>query len=323
MAVFFDLVFDIPADQSFSYRMDEKGEAAVGKRAMVPFGRSSKDQLGFITSCQDRPPEGLDEKSIKTIRRVVDKEPVFDIENIELARWMAAYYLCGTGQALSAMIPSGKRVTSYPALAGDTGDFAEKRAVLSTEQQKALDEILSPRGKPSGKLHDKLPEMFYLFGITGSGKTEVFLRAAERMLEEGKSAIYLVPEISLTHQAAELISKRFGTQAATLHSAMSPAARLAEWMRIRSGDVRIVAGPRSAVFAPVKDLGLIIIDEEHDGSYKSGNTPRYHARQAAVHRCQVAGAKLVMGSATPSAEAWKLMADGVIKRLNLSRRLGG
>jgi primosomal protein N' (replication factor Y) len=165
--------------------------------------------------------------------------------------------------------------------------------------------------------------MFYLYGITGSGKTEVFLRAAEFMLQRGMSVIYLVPEISLTHQTAEAIGKRFGQAAATIHSGMSPSARLSEWMRIRRGEVRIVVGPRSAVFAPVRNLGFIIIDEEHDGSYKSGNTPRYHARQAAIRRCSVRGARLVMGSATPSAEAWKLMQEGVIQRLDLTRRLSG
>jgi primosomal protein N' (replication factor Y) len=165
--------------------------------------------------------------------------------------------------------------------------------------------------------------MYYLYGITGSGKTEVFLRAAEYMLKEGKSVIYLVPEIALTRQTAELIGRRFGSAAATLHSGMSPSARLAEWSRIRRGEAPIVVGPRSAVFAPAPNLGLVIIDEEHDGSYKSGNTPRYHARQTAIHRCATEGAKLVMGSATPSAEAWKLMAEGKIKRLDLSLRLAG
>jgi primosomal protein N' (replication factor Y) len=104
---------------------------------------------------------------------------------------------------------------------------------------------------------------------------------------------------------------------------MSPSARLAEWSRIRRGEAPIVVGPRSAVFAPVQNLGLVIIDEEHDGSYKSGNTPRYHARQTAIRRCSAEGAKLVMGSATPSVEAWKLMAEGTIKRLDLSQRLSG
>ncbi|MCL2191464.1 MAG: primosomal protein N', partial [Treponema sp.] len=167
------------------------------------------------------------------------------------------------------------------------------------------------------------PPMFYLYGITGSGKTEVFLRAAQHMLDAGKSIIYLVPEISLTHQTARLVGGRFGPAAATLHSGMTPSERLAEWSRIRRGEAPIVVGPRSAVFAPVRNLGMIVIDEEHDGSYKSGNTPRYHARQTAIRRCSVEGAKLVMGSATPSAEAWKLMADSAIRRLDLSLRLSG
>jgi len=120
-----------------------------------------------------------------------------------------------------------------------------------------------------------------------------------------------------------MISSRFGSLAATLHSRMSPTKRISEWHRIRKGEAPIVVGPRSAVFAPVNNLGLIIIDEEHDTSYKSGNTPRYHARQIALRRRSQEGAILLMGSATPSAESWKLMQEGSIKRLNLSKRLSG
>ncbi|MDR1250714.1 MAG: primosomal protein N' [Treponema sp.] len=361
MAVaYFDLVFDIPADQTFTYRLDEKAEAAVGKRAMVPFGRGGRDILGYIVAGRESPPKGVDEAAVKPIRRIVDREPVFDGRDIATARWMAAYYLCGSGQALAAMIPSGRRMVSYPSFPDVDGDIASGALDLSAEQQAALDAISAavPRrpspGEPlpapaagrgtgvvparprpgadreppaavteTGVQSAGQPPMFYLYGITGSGKTEVFLRAAERVLKAGKSVIYLVPEISLTHQTADLIGKRFGGGAATLHSGMSPSERLAEWMRIRRGEVRIVVGPRSAVFAPVRDLGLIIIDEEQDGSYKSGNTPRYHARQTAVRRCAVEEALLVMGSATPSAEAWKLMVEGSITRLDLSRRLSG
>ena len=323
-AAYFDLCFDIPAAmQTFSYRVDEKGEAAVGKRAMVPFGRRGRDTLGCIIAERDSPPDGLEAAEIKTIRRVVDKEPLFDTRDIELAQWISAYYLCGIGQALAAMIPSGRRVPSYGSLAGDSDDIAPSALELSAEQQAALDAIIGSGESGVGSRETRTPAMFYLYGITGSGKTEVFLRAAEHMLKAGKSVIYLVPEISLTHQTAEIISQRFGSAAATLHSGMSPGARLAEWMRIRNGEAPIVVGPRSAVFAPVKNLGLIIIDEEHDGSYKSGNTPRYHARQTAMRRCSVDGAVLVMGSATPSAEAWKLMEEGGIRRLDLSRRLSG
>jgi primosomal protein N' (replication factor Y) len=215
------------------------------------------------------------------------------------------------------MIPSGRRMVRVDI--SDNAEEAEPALSISAEQAAAISAITSADSAGS----DNLPQMFYLYGVTGSGKTEVFLRAAQYMLNAGKSVIYLVPEISLTHQTADVISKRFGSQAATLHSGMTPSARLAEWMRIRRGDAPIVVGPRSAVFAPVPNLGLIIIDEEHDGSYKSGNTPRYHARQIAFRRCIQEGARVVMGSATPSAEAWKLMSEGSIKRLDLSRRLSG
>ena len=308
---YFDLVFNIPSNRSFSYLGDEKGEAAIGKRAMVPFGR--RDCLGFIVNYRDNPPPGMKEDAIKPIRRLVDKEPVFDGEDLDLARWMADFYFCGQGQALQAMIPSGKRAVDYQMLGSEEG-IISSRLDMSQEQIRALDTIIDPCEKEN---------FFYLFGITGSGKTEVFLRAAEAAINAGKPVIYLVPEISLTHQTAETIEKRFGRASATIHSGMSPSARLSEWMRIRRGEVKIVVGPRSAVFAPLKNLGLIIIDEEQDGSYKSGNTPRYHARQAAMKRCASQGAKLLMGSATPSAEAWRLMREGKIRRLDLTRRLSG
>jgi primosomal protein N' (replication factor Y) len=267
------------------------------------------------------PPEGVDPGTIKAVRRVVDKEPVFDADNIALAGWMAGYYLCGIGEALAAMIPSGRRTGNYSSFSDEeTGNPAPE---LSVEQQTALDGIIEMDSAMSSGIAGSGAKMAYLYGITGSGKTEVFLRAAEFMLERGKSVIYLVPEISLTHQAALLIGRRFGSAAATLHSGMTGSERLTEWMRVRRGEVRVVVGPRSAVFAPVHDVGLVIIDEEHDGSYKSGNTPRYHARQIAMRRCAARGAVLLMGSATPSAEAWKLMDEGVIRRFTLSRRLSG
>ncbi|AEF85167.1 primosomal protein N' [Treponema primitia ZAS-2] len=312
-AQYLDIVFDVPIRDNpvFTYRMDPKGEAALGKRVMAPFGR--REMTGYIIGQRDEAPAALSAGSIKAVRRVVDGEPVFDSGDVELAKWMAGYYLCGLGEALAAMIPSGRRVGGYSSF-DDDEDIAQAALSLSEEQEKALAAITAPAEKPPP---------FYLYGITGSGKTEVFLRAAESAIREGKSVIYLVPEISLTHQTAEAIGKRFGPVAATIHSGMSPSKRLTEWVRIRAGEVHIVVGPRSAVFAPVKNLGLIIIDEEHDGSYKSGNTPRYHARQVAMRRVATSGARLVMGSATPSAEAWKLMKDGGIKRLDLTRRLSG
>ena len=315
---FFDLVFDNPLEQSFTYQIDDKAQAAAGKRAMVPFGR--RDCLGYITAERKNPPDGIKAESVKKIRRVVDSELLFGDKDIELARWMADFYFCSTGQALAAMIPSGRKAVIPDLSYGD--EEAQETLSISDEQAAALHEITIGNGNQKHGIGSQ-PSMFYLYGITGSGKTEVFLRAAQHMLNEGKSVIYLVPEISLTHQTAKMITSRFGSLAATIHSGMSPSSRLAQWIRIRKGEAPVVIGPRSAVFAPVPNLGLIIIDEEHDGSYKSGNTPRYHTRQIAFKRCGSEGARLVMGSATPSAEAWKLMTDGNIKRLDLSRRLSG
>jgi primosomal protein N' (replication factor Y) len=323
--VYLELVFDLPLSQAFTYRRDSKGQGGLGKRAIAPLGK--RQLTGYIIGECNRVPEGVDKAHIKAIERVIDKESIFENRDIGLARWMAAYYLCSLGQALAMMIPSGRRTGLYAAFSGEdeiTGTALE----LSPEQRKALEAVIAPGEQParvprSDPLSLPPPLMWYLYGITGSGKTEVFLRAAEFMLNAGKSVIYLVPEISLTHQTVDALKMRFGSAAATLHSGMSIGARFTEWVRIKQGDAHIVVGPRSAVFAPVQNLGLIIIDEEHDGSYKSESTPRYHARQVAMRRCSMESARLVMGSATPSAEAWKLMGEGAIRRLDLTLRLSG
>jgi primosomal protein N' (replication factor Y) len=334
MAPYLDLVFDIPGNIRFTYRnfqgedperpkppdRGKSNPAVFGKRVMAPFGK--RESLGYIVGQREEAPPGLELRSIREIRRVVDKECTFGEEDLALAEWISGYYLCGLGEALAAMIPSGRRQGTYPSFS-DGGEIAAAPPKLSEEQERALQAIVAAGGAEAAGPQGRRFPMFYLYGITGSGKTEVFLRAAEEIIKRGKTVIYLVPEISLTHQAAEAIGSRFGPLAATVHSGMSPAARLSQWMKARRGELRIVVGPRSAVFTPLKDLGLIIIDEEHDGSYTSGNTPRYHARQTAMRRCAAMGASLLMGSATPSAEAWKLMGDGLITRLNLSRRLAG
>ena len=150
----------------------------------------------------------------------------------------------------------------------------------------------------------------------------MFLAAARRTVAAGRGVIYLVPEISLTHQVVDQFSDVFGAQVAVIHSALTPSQRLHQWSQIRSGAAQVVIGARSAVFAPLRDLGLIVLDEEHEASYKSSATPRYHARQVAMHRCAGAGATLVMGSATPSLEALHHMERGYLQRLELTRRPG-
>ena len=291
-------------------------ESLVGRRAAVHFG--SRKLTGFIIAEYDTLPRQcpFPESAIKPIDRVIDAEPLFGTDQIALARWISRFYICAEGQALSAMLPSGKREAGELNIDGlelAEPDFSAAALTLSAEQAAAVDAISACASE----------SFFYVYGITGSGKTEVFLQAASRALAAGKSVIYLVPEITLSHQVADTVKKRFGDRCAVLHSGLTGSKRLAEWRRISRGEARIVVGVRSAVFAPVQRLGLIIIDEEHDGSYKSGFSPRYHARQVAMYLCKKHRCPLVMGSATPSAEAWHLMQTGAIRTLPLTERLAG
>ena len=162
-----------------------------------------------------------------------------------------------------------------------------------------------------------------LHGVTGSGKTEIYLQAIARLLEQGKGAIVLVPEIALTPQTVRRFAGRFGNRVAVLHSALSDGERYDEWHRIRTGEARVVVGPRSAVFAPVADLGLIVVDEEHDPSYKQDETPRYHARDVAVMRARLEGARIVLGSATPSLESWLNAQQGKYALASVPARVAG
>ncbi len=194
-----------------------------------------------------------------------------------------------------------------------------KPRVLNPQQTAALDVVLrGPCGTPPAVYRPVL-----LHGVTGSGKTEVYLQAIGRLLDEGKGAIVLVPEISLTPQTVQRFAGRFGDRVAVLHSALSDGERYDEWHRIRTGVAQVVVGPRSAVFAPVRNLGLIVVDEEHDPSYKQEETPRYHARDVAVMRARFEGARVVLGSATPSLESWVNARKGKYALASIPNRVAG
>ena len=185
---------------------------------------------------------------------------------------------------------------------------------LNAEQRAALDLIVT-EGEASS------PPVL-LHGITGSGKTEVYLQAIAAELEAGRGAIVMVPEIALTPQTVQRFASRFGNRIAVLHSALSDGERYDEWHRIRSGEARVVIGPRSAVFAPVRNLGLVVVDEEHETSYKQDETPRYHARDVAVMRGAIEGARVVLGSATPSLESWMNVRRGKYAYAPMTKRAG-
>ncbi|WP_313885423.1 primosomal protein N' [Desulfallas sp. Bu1-1] len=195
---------------------------------------------------------------------------------------------------------------------GDT-----ERVRLTAEQERAVREIRT--GLEAGR-----HQVFLLHGVTGSGKTEVYLHSIEHALRAGRQAITLVPEISLTPQMVRLYRARFGRNVAVLHSRMSDGERFDEWTRIERGEARVVLGARSAVLAPVPDPGLVVVDEEHEWSYKQEEAPRYHARAVALYRAQKHNGVLVLGSATPSLETFcRALPGGVYKRLSLDNRIDG
>lgn len=314
MANWLELTFNLPLYQSFTYKnTEENGESLIGKRASVKFG--SRNLTGCIIGESDELPKTLpvSEEKIRPINRIVDKEAVFGKAQIELAAWISKFYICSFGEALFSILPSGKREVSFENLDLLEQDLKVCNVPLSDEQEDAVEKISST---------DTL-DFFYLYGLTGSGKTEVFLRAAEKIIKKGKTVIYLVPEIGLTHQVISEAVNRFGQGAAVLHSGLTGSERLNQWMRIKRGEASIVIGARSAVFAPAEKIGLIIIDEEHDASYKSGSSPRYHARQTAMYLASKHKCPLVMGSATPSLEAWNMIRAGKIHLLSLTKRLAG
>ena len=321
---YLEIILNLPVNQGFTYSYippeNEKPELipAIGKRAEIMFG--NKKTQGFIINISDKIPENcpVEEGKIKPVKRIIDKEALFGKELIEMATWISRYYLCTLGEAVFSMIPSGRRESSAGGFSFEEEVGEKKKNELSEEQAKAVNEILNASGLPGSA-----PLFHYLYGPTGSGKTEVFLSLAEKILEMGKGVIYLVPEIGLTGQVVKSVAERFGNTAAVLHSGLTPSQRLSEWHRIKHKEARVVVGARSAIFAPVPDLGLVIIDEEHDGSYKSGNNPRYHARQVAMHRCTKLKIPLLMGSATPSVEAWYGMQKGAIIKHQLTKRLAG
>ena len=181
---------------------------------------------------------------------------------------------------------------------------------LTQAQDQALAAIRDGRG------------VFLLHGVTGSGKTEVYLQAMAHTVAAGRQAIMLVPEISLTPQTIARCASRFGRRVAVLHSALSPRERWSEWQRVRAGEIDVVIGPRSALFAPLERLGLIVVDEEHDWTYKQEQSPRYHARDAAVHLAELVGAKVVLGSATPDIGSYVRAQKGAYTLLTLPERIG-
>jgi len=303
--MYIEVVFNIPLKTIFYYTIpNELAEESIKTGMRVSAGFGNRKLTGFIVNILKEKPDV--EFEIKNIQRIIDKEPLFDDDYYNLAKWISGMYMCSTGEALFSMIPSGRKEKDFDIDIAEEGLENFAHIILNNGQKSVIEKIQCSKNS-----------LFYIYGVTGSGKTEVYLHIAEDVLAQGKSVIYLVPEIALTHQLMDYMTVRFGKNIAVLHSGLTPSQKLKQWRRIQADDAKIILGARSAVFAPVKNLGLIILDEEHEATYKSGSTPRYHARQVAMHRIKTAGGKLIMGSATPSVEAYHLMAEGILEKCEL------
>lgn len=198
----------------------------------------------------------------------------------------------------------------------DGGNFSKEKAFPLTPQQNlAVEGILGEWAQPD-------PRPVLLEGVTGSGKTQVYMKLIEHVLEQGKQAIVLIPEIALTYQTVRRFYGRFGEKVSVINSRLSPGERYDQFRRARAGEIQVMVGPRSALFTPFGKLGVIIIDEEHESSYKSENSPRYHARETAIQRAQMESANVVLGSATPSLESYSRAMDGKYALFRLDARYG-
>jgi primosomal protein N' (replication factor Y) (superfamily II helicase) len=284
--------------REFTYAVD--GDAEVGSIVRVPFGNSRA--RGIVVAIGDVAPEGVD---VRPVEAVVGAIPP---TLVELALWLADYYGSTPARALALVAPETpkrRKEQAPPAERQSLAGEPEPRE-LAPEQRAAVARIAAGGGP------------YLLHGPTGSGKTEVYLQACASVLERGFGAIVLVPEIALAPQTVGRFRARFGDRVAILHSGLTDAERRDERERIASGEARVVVGARSAVFAPIRGLGLIVVDEEHDPSYKQDGDPRYDARTVAAKRAALEGAVAVYGSATPRPESW-----AALEKLPLGGRIGG
>lgn len=319
------VVLDVPLFAQYDYRSCQP--VAIGTRVIVPFGR--RKMIGVVVDHPTQP--GIDPVHIRNIEQVLDDTDPLPADWLRLTRFAARYYQRPLGEVILPALPSSlRKVGAYQGKRSAGGPVARLRrrkapAVksvpvqqpprLNAEQRVATQAIAELDGHVTA----------LLYGVTGSGKTEVYVRIAQEALARGRQVLFLVPEINLTPQLEQSLRSRLApvdgdAALAVLHSGLSEGERLHAWLQVQSGAARVLLGTRLAVLVPVPDLGLIIVDEEHDTSYKQQDGLRYSARDLAVWRGHDQGVPVVLGSATPSLESWKHAQSGHYMLLTLDKR---
>lgn len=299
-------------DNLYTYRCEEDS-VRVGNKVTVPFARGNRIKDAYVIQVADWLAEEI--KGIKSISGI-DPDISLSEEAIATCIWMKRRYLCRYIDAIKCFTPAGTsskrgRIrTPYKDIAVEKNEAK----LLTDEQKSALAAI-----RPS--LDNREHKVYLIHGVTSSGKTEIYMRTVEECIAMGRNAIMLVPEISLTPQTVERFIGRFGSeQIAVLHSRLSLGERYDEWMRIRRGEVKIVIGARSAVFAPLSEIGVIVLDEEHETTYKSDMSPKYDTVEVAVRRAKQNRAAVLLGSATPSLVSAFKAEQGEYERILLTER---
>lgn len=308
-------------DRTFQYRIPEAllPDIRVGVLVSIPFGAGNRTRKGYVVDITEK--AEYDENKIKELAGVVSKSVTAGTQLIRLAWWLKEHYGSTMNQALKTVLPVKRQVRSRSkevvqnlllgAEAAGTGDPVS----LNDEQQQIADAFTADRN--AGK---RTP--YLIQGVTGSGKTEVYMAMIDQVLGEGRQVIVLIPEIALTYQTVMRFYRRYGSRISVMHSRLSAGERYDQFKRAADGETDIMIGPRSALFTPFAALGLVIIDEEQEGAYKSEVTPRYHAREVAEELTRMNDAHLVMGSATPSLEAYTMAVKGRYRLFKLTRRAG-
>jgi primosomal protein N' (replication factor Y) len=301
---------------------DLADQIRLGQRVVVPFGR--RRVFAFVLELvEDSPVE-----SLRPLERIRDEQPLLLPHQISLAQWIASHYLCPLPEVVRAMVPPALR-TGKPGSKRRSGPRTDAAPPPSPPPSQAELVLTPDQESVFAPIRDAISwskaEEFLLFGVTGSGKTEVYMAAIKAALAQGKGAIVLVPEISLTPQTEKRFAVHFPGVVAVLHSGLSPAARGREWRRVRAGDAKVVVGSRSAIFAPMPEPGVVIVDEEDSSSYKQYDSmPRYQAADVARHLGRILSVPVVLGSATPRLESYHQAIGGKgLRLLRLAGRFGG
>jgi primosomal protein N' (replication factor Y) len=308
-----DVAVPVPLNKTFHYLPLEcvNPESIVGKRVKIPFGK--RILIGYVVACLY-----IEEDSslkLKQVMEVIDDDVLINSETIELADYISKNYICSLGEAYSSIIPVSMRAPKkISKKTKDVFELSYKKHILNAHQRNAVSAINASLDKNSYSV-------FLVHGVTASGKTEVYINAIEHALNQDKNAIMLIPEISLTPQFVDIMTRRFGSKIGVWHSGITNVEKYKLFHKAKADKIKIMLGARSAIFAPFKKLGVIIIDEEHEHTYKQEQKPSYDAREIAKWRGKYHNAVVIFGSATPSLETYRDAQENKICLIELSERV--